>query len=134
MSIILAFLLETAKSKYQMMEKLASAHSVQRMCHAFEVSRSSLVLDAFQKTIETKGIPNELIFHSDQGTQYGSDEFKQMLNKYGVIQSMSRKGNCYDNAPMESFFHTLKSELSSFGKFNSRKQAEPVSYTHLRAH
>jgi putative transposase len=65
-----------------------------------------------------------LIFHSDQGTQYGSDEFKQMLSKYGVIQSMSRKGNCYDNAPMESFFHTLKTELSSFGRFNTRKQAE----------
>jgi putative transposase len=87
-------------------------------------SRAPLVVEAFRKAIETRGIPNELIFHSDQGTQYGSDEFKQMLNKYGVIQSMSRKGNCYDNAPMESFFHTLKSELSSFGKFNSRKQAE----------
>ena len=87
-------------------------------------SRAPLVVEAFRKAIETRGIPNELIFHSDQGTQYGSDEFKQMLNKYGVIQSMSRKGNCYDNAPMESFFHTLKSELSFFGKFNSRKQAE----------
>jgi transposase InsO family protein len=87
-------------------------------------SRAPLVVEAFRKAIETRGIPNELIFHSDQGTQYGSDEFKQMLNKYGVIQSMSRKGNCYDNAPMESFFHTLKTELSSFGRFNSRKQAE----------
>jgi transposase InsO family protein len=87
-------------------------------------SRTPLVVDAFQKAIESRGVPNELIFHSDQGTQYGSDEFKQMLNKYGVIQSMSRKGNCYDNAPMESFFHTLKTELSSFGRFNSRKQAE----------
>jgi transposase InsO family protein len=87
-------------------------------------SRAPLVVEAFRKAIETRGIPNELIFHSDQGTQYGSDEFKQMLNKYGVIQSMSRKGNCYDNAPMESFFHTLKTEVSSFGRFNSRKQAE----------
>jgi len=87
-------------------------------------SRSSLVLDAFQKAIETRGKPENLIFHSDQGTQYGSDEFKQMLSKCGVIQSMSRKGNCYDNAPMESFFHTLKTELSIFGRFNTRKQAE----------
>ena len=87
-------------------------------------SRAPLVVEAFRKAIETRGIPNKLIFHSDQGTQYGSDEFKQMLNKYGVIQSMSRKGNCYDNAPMESFFHTLKTELSSFDKFNTRKQAE----------
>jgi transposase InsO family protein len=87
-------------------------------------SRAPLVLDAFQKATETRGKPRNLIFHSDQGTQYASDEFKQMLNKYGVIQSMSRKGNCYDNAPMESFFHTLKTELSSFGRFNTRKQAE----------
>jgi transposase InsO family protein len=87
-------------------------------------SRAPLVLDAFQKAIETRGKPGNLIFHSDQGTQYGSDEFKQMLSKYGVKQSMSRKGNCYDNAPMESFFHSLKTELSSFGRFNTRKQAE----------
>jgi transposase InsO family protein len=87
-------------------------------------SRTPLVVDAFRKAIETRGIPNKLIFHSDQGTQYASDEFKQILSDYGVIQSMSRKGNCYDNAPMESFFHTLKTELSSFGRFNTRKQAE----------
>jgi putative transposase len=87
-------------------------------------SRAPLVVDAFRKAIQTRGIPNELIFHSDQGTQYGSDEFKKILNKYGVTQSMSRKGNCYDNAPMESFFHTLKTELSCFGRFDTRKQAE----------
>ena len=87
-------------------------------------SRAPLVVEAFRKAIETRGIPNDLIFHSDQGTQYGSDEFKQMLSKYGVKQSMSRKGNCYDNAPMESFFHTLKTELSYLGRFNTRKQAE----------
>ena len=87
-------------------------------------TRTPLVLDAFQKAIEKRGNPGNLIFHSDQGTQYASDEFKQMLSKNGVIQSMSRKGNCYDNAPMESFFHTLKNELSYFGRFNTRKQAE----------
>jgi putative transposase len=87
-------------------------------------SRIPLVLDAFRKAIESRGNPGSLIFHSDQGTQYASEEFKQMLKEYGVIQSMSRKGNCYDNAPMESFFHTLKTELSYFGRFNTRKQAE----------
>jgi len=86
-------------------------------------SRAPLVVEAFRKAIETRGIPNKLIFHSDQGAQYGSDEFKEMLSQYGVIQSMSRKGNCYDNAPMESFFHTLKTELSYLGRFSTRKQA-----------
>lgn len=87
-------------------------------------SRTPLVLDAFNKAMRSRGNSGSLIFHSDQGTQYASDEFKQMLKEYGVIQSMSRKGNCYDNAPMESFFHTLKTELSIFGRFNTRKQAE----------
>jgi transposase InsO family protein len=87
-------------------------------------SRTPLVVDAFQKAIDLRGVPKRLIFHSDQGLQYASKEFKQILKKYGVTQSMSRKGNCYDNAPMESFFHTLKTELSYLGRFNTRKQAE----------
>ena len=87
-------------------------------------SRTPLVVDAFQRAIDSRGAPKELIFHSDQGTQYASDEFKKILKQYGVTQSMSRKGNCYDNAPMESFFHTLKTELSYLGRFNTRKQAE----------
>jgi len=87
-------------------------------------SRTPLVVDAFQKAIDSRGAPKQLIFHSDQGSQYASDEFKKILKQYGVTQSMSRKGNCYDNAPMESFFHTLKTELSYLGRFNTRKQAE----------
>jgi transposase InsO family protein len=86
--------------------------------------RTPLVLDAMQKAIVKRGEPTELIFHSDQGIQYASEEFKQMLSKYGVTQSMSRKGNCYDNAPMESFFHTLKTELIYLQNFNTRKEAE----------
>jgi putative transposase len=87
-------------------------------------SRAPLVVDAFRRAIESRGVPKELIFHSDQGSQYASDEFKNILIKYGVTQSMSRKGNCYDNAPMESFFHTVKTELSYLGRFSTRKQAE----------
>ena len=92
--------------------------------------RSSLVLDAFQNAIESRGKPVDLIFHSDQGIQYASENYKQLLSKYGVTQSMSRKGNCYDNAPMESFFHTLKTELTCFEKFDTRMEAEcaVVSY------
>jgi transposase InsO family protein len=86
--------------------------------------RSPLVLNAFRKAIEKRGKPGDLIFHSDHGIQYASEEFTQMLREYGIKQSMSRKGNCYDNAPMESFFHTLKTELSYFGQFDTRRQAE----------
>jgi transposase InsO family protein len=87
-------------------------------------SRVPLVVEAFRRAIDSRGATKELIFHSDQGSQYASDEFKKLLKKYEVTQSMSRKGNCYDNAPMESFFHTLKTELSYLGRFNTRKQAE----------
>jgi transposase InsO family protein len=86
--------------------------------------RGSLVLEAFRRAITKRGCPKNLILHSDQGIQYASDEFRTMLRNYGVTQSMSRKGNCYDNAPMESFIHTLKSEMICFEKFNSRKEAE----------
>jgi putative transposase len=86
--------------------------------------RTPLVLEAFQKAIESRGRPKNLIFHSDQGIQYASDNYRQLLSKYEVTQSMSRKGNCYDNAPMESFFHTLKTEMVCFERFDTRKQAE----------
>jgi putative transposase len=87
-------------------------------------SRAPLVVDAFRRAIESRGVHKKLIFHSDQGSQYASEDFKKILKQYEVTQSMSRKGNCYDNAPMESFFHTLKTELSYLGRFNTRKQAE----------
>ncbi|MFC5623643.1 IS3 family transposase [Algoriphagus winogradskyi] len=55
--------------------------------------------------------PNELIFHSDRGVQYACEEFRGLLKKHKIIQSMSRQGNCWDNAVAESFFKILKSEL-----------------------
>jgi len=55
--------------------------------------------------------PTELIFHSDRGVQYACEEFRRLLQKHQIIQSMSRKGNCWDNAVAESFFKIIKSEL-----------------------
>lgn len=62
------------------------------------------------------------IFHSDRGSQYASDEFRAHLGKYGMIQSMSAKGNCYDNAVAESFFHTIKTELIHHMRFESKEE------------
>jgi putative transposase len=89
-------------------------------CHM----RTPLVIGALQKAIERRGQPKDLTFHSDRGGQYASDEFREMLSQYSITQSMSRKGNCYDNAPMESFFHTLKTELMDLETFYTRIQAE----------
>ena len=86
--------------------------------------RSELVSSAFLQALKIRNYPKELILHSDQGIQYASDEFREILRGYGVTQSMSRKGNCYDNAPMESFFHTMKTEMVCFEKFSTRKDAE----------
>jgi putative transposase len=55
--------------------------------------------------------PNELIFHSDRGVQYACEEFRGLLQKHHIIQSMSRKGNCWDNAVAENFFKIIKSEM-----------------------
>lgn len=62
---------------------------------------------------------SKLVFHSDQGWQYKMKLYQTMLNKKGIIKSMSRKGNCYDNSVMENFFGLLKSELLYFQEFDS---------------
>jgi len=64
-----------------------------------------------------------LIFHSDRGSQYTSESFRNLLKSYQMKQSMSSSGNCYDNAITESFFHTLKTELLNFEKYETREEA-----------
>lgn len=85
---------------------------------------TELVKQSFTQAIQQRHPENGLIFHSDRGVQYASEEFRNILAKEGVIQSMSRKGNCWDNAVAESFFKTLKSELISWCNFKSRQEAE----------
>lgn len=70
------------------------------------------VIAALRMALGIRSInPNELIFHSDRGVQYACEEFRRLLQKNQIIQSMSRKGNCWDNAVAESFFKIIKSEL-----------------------
>lgn len=72
-----------------------------------------------------------LIFHSDRGSQYASAKFRVLLNKYKVIQSMSGKGNCYDNAVAESFFKTLKTELVYHQRYWTRAQARSSIFEYI---
>ena len=72
--------------------------------------KRGLVISAFNMAMRSRKPLPDLIFHSDKGSQYCSDDFKKTLKDAKVIQSMSGKGNCYDNAVAESFFHTLKVE------------------------
>lgn len=72
---------------------------------------TSLVMQAYSMALSRRRPPRGLMVHSDRGVQYCSDEFRTMLRKTHCVQSMSRKGDCWDNAVAESFFKTLKTEL-----------------------
>jgi putative transposase len=71
---------------------------------------STLTCQALSMAFEARSRPKGVMFHSDQGSHYTSREFRQQLWRYQIEQSMSRRGNCWDNAPMERFFRSLKSE------------------------
>ena len=75
-----------------------------------------------------------LIQHSDRGSQYASREYRDVLTAAGMRQSMSRKGCCYDNAPMESFFHTLKVELVHRTRFETREQARRELFAYIETY
>ena len=82
------------------------------------------VYEAINKTIKARKPSDELIFHSDRGVQYASNEVRKLLKTFDITQSMSNKGNCYDNAITETFFHTLKTELVYQTTYNTRNEAE----------
>lgn len=71
---------------------------------------SELTVKALTMAYELRGRPEDVMFHSDQGSHYTSRKFRQRLWRYQITQSMSRRGNCWDNAPMERFFRSLKTE------------------------
>lgn len=93
--------------------------------------RSSLVSDALQMACFKRRPDKGLYIHSDQGIQYASVEFRRLLDEKGFIQSMSRKGNCWDNAPSESFFHTLKVEWVDDQQYVTREQARQSIFEYI---
>lgn len=83
-----------------------------------------LCIDALNRAIGRTNPDPGLIFHSDRGSQYASNRYKEILKRNGILQSMSRKGNCYDNACAESFFSTLKTELIQGKRYKTREEAK----------
>ncbi|WP_156948493.1 integrase core domain-containing protein, partial [Marinobacterium jannaschii] len=73
---------------------------------------------------EQRGRPTGLMFHSDQGSQYASRAFCQRLWRYRIMQSMSRRGNCWDNSPMERLFRSYKSEWMPITGYQSAREAQ----------
>lgn len=88
-----------------------------------EHMRASLVRRALEMAITQERPAAGLIHHSDRGSQYASGEYRQMLERHGIIASMSRRGNCYDNAPMESFWASLKKEQVHHQRYATRQEA-----------
>jgi transposase InsO family protein len=98
-------------------------------------------IPAFMQAVKRYQPLPGLIFHSDRGVQYACDDFRDLLKAFKVIQSMSGKGNCYDNAVAESFFHTLKTELVYHETYRTRAEAKTslfeyieVFYNRIRKH
>ncbi len=86
--------------------------------------KTDLALEALQRALALRQPPHGLIHHSDRGIQYCSKRYQDLLKAHGILSSMSAKGNCYDNAPAESFFKTLKSDLVWRTVFASRQSAK----------
>jgi len=89
-----------------------------------DMTAANTTVKAMKMAIKNRGVKSGLLFHSDRGVQYACDEFRLLLNKSGITQSMSRKGNCWDNAVAESFFKTLKTEFVYHRKFINREVAK----------
>jgi putative transposase len=85
--------------------------------------RTELVLDALQMALGRRRPPTALVHHSDRGSQYASEAYRAVLREHGIVCSMSRRGNCWDNAVAESFFATLKIELIHRRSWPLRREA-----------
>lgn len=83
---------------------------------------AQLVMDALMMAVFRRGRPKAVMHHSDQGSQYTSENFQRLLESHGITCSMSRRGNCWDNAAMESFFSTLKTERLSKKHYRTRDE------------
>jgi putative transposase len=93
--------------------------------------RAELVNQALAMAIYQRQPAAGLSMHTDRGSQYGADSYQQLLVQHGIQPSMSRKGNCWDNAVAESFFHTLKTELTYLEDFDTREQAQTVVFEYI---
>lgn len=90
-----------------------------------------LVIDALQQALDRQQPEAGLLLHSDRGVQYGADAYRALLREHGMRQSMSRKGNCWDNAPMESFFKTMKVELVYPQQYHTHEEAKQGIFEYI---
>ena len=96
-----------------------------------DTMKTSLVNDALQMALYKRNPQSGLIWHTDRGSQYASDEHRQLLSKHNIIQSMSRKGDCWDNAVSESFFHSFKTEMVHHENFKTKAEANQSIFEYI---
>lgn len=92
---------------------------------------SRLVVDALEMAVQRRLPDERLLAHSDRGSQYASDHYQRRLGQHGITCSMSRRANCWDNAPMESFFASLKKELIHDADFATREEAQVAIFEYI---
>jgi putative transposase len=92
---------------------------------------AQLVTDALMMAIWRRGKPDALLHHSDRGSQYTSEQFQRLMADHGVTCSMSRSGNCWDNAAMESFFSSLKTERTARKTYRTRDEAKADVFDYI---
>jgi putative transposase len=97
------------------------------------LDRHSMIY-AFQKALWRRRPGKGMLVHSDRGVQYASTEFRDLLEENRCIQSMRRKGNCWDNAVAESFFHTLKTQLIYHVQFKDKNEAEQALFDYIEVY
>src|SRR5215217_3439302 len=93
--------------------------------------RAELCIDALVMAIQRHHPPRGLVHHGDRGVQYASEPYRAVLERHGITQSMSRRGNCLDNAPMESFFASLKTEHVHQLRFRTREAAKTAVFEYI---
>jgi putative transposase len=92
---------------------------------------AQLVTDALVMAIWRRGKPDALLHHSDRGSQYSSEQFQRLMTDHGVVCSMSRSGNVWDNAAMESFFSSLKTERTARKLYRTRDEARADVFDYI---
>ncbi|WP_394535861.1 IS3 family transposase [Pseudomonas aeruginosa] len=119
-----------AQGRWHYLAAVLDLHTRRVIGWAFSAKPDAeLVIKALDMAYEQRGKPQQVLFHSDQGSQYASRLFRQRLWRYRMQQSMSRRGNCWDNSPMERLFRSLKSEwVPSTGYLMAREAQRDISH------
>ncbi|MCT7342103.1 IS3 family transposase [Pseudomonas aeruginosa] len=119
-----------AQGRWHYLAAVLDLHTRRVIGWAFSAKPDAeLVINALDMAYEQRGRPQQVLFHSDQGSQYASRLFRQRLWRYRMQQSMSRRGNCWDNSPMERLFRSLKSEwVPSTGYLTAQEAQRDISH------